>query len=129
MNVFLQSIKKFRVLWIFVILVVFLSFLADYTRKNREDIIYPEALDLVVATVEQEEITLREFALYVVHQETEVQKMAEIYDPEPTETIIADDIFYIRGVTFDMIMLICCYTKAFKAFLESNNRRLGIILG
>ena len=84
MNIFLQSVKKFRVLWIFVILVVLLSFLADYTRKNREDIVYPESLDLIVATVETEEITLREFALYVAHQEMEVQKLAEIYDPEDT---------------------------------------------
>ena len=31
-----------------------------------------------------EEITLREFALYVAHQEMEVQKQANVYDPQDT---------------------------------------------
>lgn len=84
MNVFLQSIKKFRVLWIFVIIFVVLSFVANYSRLNRADIYYPDSLDLVVATVGEEEITLREFALYVAHQEAEVQKQAEVYDPDDT---------------------------------------------
>lgn len=84
MNAFLQSVKKFRVLWIFVIFIVVLSFLADYSRRNREDIVYSESLDLVVATVEGEEITLREFALYVAFQEMEVQQQAKVYDPDDT---------------------------------------------
>lgn len=84
MKIFLQSVKKFRVLWGFAILFAVLSVVADYTRTSREDIVYPEALDLVVATVGEETITLREFALYVAHQEMEVQKQADIYDPEDT---------------------------------------------
>ena len=84
MKTFLQSVKKFRVLWIFVIAITVLSFFADYSRKNREDIVYPESLDLVVATVEGEDITLREFALYVAYQEAEVQKQAEVYEPDDT---------------------------------------------
>lgn len=84
MNTFLQSVKKFRVLWIFVLLFVLMSFVGDYTRQSREDINYPESLDLVVATVEGEDITLREFALYVAYQEAEVQKQAAVYDPDDT---------------------------------------------
>lgn len=84
MKIFLQSVKKFRVLWIFVVIVAVLSIFADYGRRNREDIIYPESLDVVVATVEEEDITLREFALYVAFQEAEVQKQAEVYEPDDT---------------------------------------------
>lgn len=84
MNTFLQSVKKFRVLWIVVLLIVVVTFIGDETRRGREDIIYPEALDLVVATVGEEDITLREFALYVAYQEAEVQKQAEVYDPDNT---------------------------------------------
>ena len=84
MKIFLQSVKKFRVLWIFVVIVAVLSIFADYSRRNREDIIYPESLDVVVATVEEEDITLREFALYVAFQEAEVQKQAEVYEPDDT---------------------------------------------
>lgn len=84
MKMFFQSVKKFRVLWIFAILFAIVSMIANHTRLSREDIVYPNSLDLVVATVEQEEITLREFALYVAHQEMEVQKQANVYDPEDT---------------------------------------------
>lgn len=84
MNTFLQSVKKFRVLWIFVIGFVALTFIANETYLSREYIHYPDSLDLVVATVGEEEITLREFALYVAYQEAEVQKLAEVYDPDDT---------------------------------------------
>lgn len=84
MNVFLQSVKKFRVLWGFVILMLILSGVAEVTRKNREDIVYNESLEMVVATVQEEEITLRDFAVYVAHQEKTVQEQAIIYDPENT---------------------------------------------
>ena len=84
MKAFLQSVKKFRGLWIFVIGFALLSVFADYSRRGKEDIVYPESLELVVATVGEEEITLREFALYVAHQEMEVQKQANVYDPQDT---------------------------------------------
>ncbi len=84
MKAFLQSVKKFRVLWIFVIGFALLTVFADYSRRAKEDIVYPKSLELVVATVGEEEITLREFALYVAHQEMEVQKQANVYDPEDT---------------------------------------------
>lgn len=84
MNTFFQSVKKFRVLWIFVIIFAVLSVIANETRQSRQDIVYPESLDLVVATVEGEEITLLDFAIYVAYQEAEVQKQAEVYDPDNT---------------------------------------------
>ena len=84
MKTFLQSVKKFRVLWIFAILFALVSVIANNSRINREDIVYSESLDMVVATVGKEEITLREFALYVAHQEAEVQKQANVYDAEDT---------------------------------------------
>lgn len=84
MNTFLQSVKKFRVLWIFVVIFAVLTIVANETRQSRQDIVYADSLDLVVATVGEEEISLREFAIYVAHQEAEVQKQAEVYDPENT---------------------------------------------
>lgn len=84
MNTFLQSVKKFRVLWIFVILFAVVTVIGNETRKSREDIVYPESLDMVVATVDEEEITLRDFAIYVAYQEAEVQQQAEVYNPDNT---------------------------------------------
>ena len=84
MKIFWESVKKFRVLWIFAAIFFVMTFIADDIRSSREDINYAESLDMVVATVEHDEISLREFVLYVAHQETEVQRQANVYDSENT---------------------------------------------
>lgn len=84
MDIFLQSIKKFRVLWMFALVFAVLTFVANETRQSREDIVYAESLDMELAVVEDESITLRDFAIYVAHQEAEVQEQANVYDPENT---------------------------------------------
>lgn len=126
MNVFLQSIKKFRVLWIFVIIFVVLSYVANYSRLNRADIYYPDSLDLVVATVREEEITLREFALYVAHQEAEVQKQAEIYDPDDTNKYwnVHTDGVYINQAARSEAMSMAIHDELFYQLALELNIRL-----
>lgn len=82
MKLFLQSMKKFRVLWLFVIGFALLMHIAEVSRESRTDIVYSESLDMVVATVQDEDITLRDFAIYVAYQEAVVQQQAKVYDPE-----------------------------------------------
>lgn len=84
MNVFWNSVKKFRVLWIFVLTIAGLMLLANGINQNRAYIEYAKSLDLIVATVEGEEITLRDFALYVAYQEEKIEEQAQIYDAEYT---------------------------------------------
>lgn len=85
MKLFLESFKKFRYVWMLVLVMVLLGIWANQSHLSKEQIVYSESLDLVVARVEQDEITLRDFAVYVAHQEKEVQKLAEIYDAENTK--------------------------------------------
>lgn len=84
MKIFLESMKKFRVLWIFALAIFLLSFIADKSYQNRQDLVYNQSLDEVVAEVEGQNITLRDFAVYVVFQEDFVQEQALIYDSENT---------------------------------------------
>ncbi len=84
MKIFLESMKKYRVLWIFSIIMLILALISVNESKSRQPLVYHESLDEVVATVQGEEITLREFALYVVHQEAEVGEQARIYNSENT---------------------------------------------
>lgn len=84
MKIFLESMKKFRVLWIFVILIFVLSIVANSSYQSRQSLVYSQSLDKVVATVEGEDITLRDFAVYVAFQENEVEEQALIYDSEDT---------------------------------------------
>lgn len=79
-----EFINKYKVTAILLIITIIMGMVAVRTRTSREDIVYSESLDMVVATVEDEEITLRDFAVYVAHQEAEVNEQAIIYDPEDT---------------------------------------------
>lgn len=126
MNIFLQSVKKFRVLWIFVIVYALLLYIATITSENREDIYYPESLDLVVATVEKEEITLREFALYVAHQEAEVQMQAEVYDPDATRKYwnVHTDGVYISHAARNEAMAMAIHDELFYQMAAELNLEL-----
>lgn len=79
-----ELIKKYKITLILLIITIIMGGIAVENRVNREDIIYNESLSSVVAVVEDESITLREFAVYVAHQEAQVQEQAIIYDPEDT---------------------------------------------
>lgn len=80
----IEFIKRYKVTFILLVITIIMAFVAVDTRLSREDIVYHDALDLVVATVEESEITLRDFAVYVAHQEAEVEEQAIIYDPQDT---------------------------------------------
>ena len=82
MNIFLQSMKKYRVLWIFTAVMLAASAISLIMGGNRQKLVYNQELELVVATIEEESITLREFAVYVAFQEAEVDVQARIYNPE-----------------------------------------------
>lgn len=84
MKTFFDSMKKFRVLWILVLVFAVMVFIANETRLGREEIVYHESLDKVVATVQGQDITLRDFAVYVAHQEAAVQDQAYAYDMDNT---------------------------------------------
>lgn len=85
MKIFWESMKKYRVLWIFSIIMLVLALVSVDESGSRQMLVYNEALDEVVATVQGEDITLREFALYVAHQEAEVDEQARIYNPDNTK--------------------------------------------
>lgn len=68
MKTFFESMKKFRGLWILVLVLVALIYLADAMYNNQDKLVYRESLDMVLATIQEEDFTLREFAVYVAHQ-------------------------------------------------------------
>ena len=76
--------QKYRIIVFLVLLFLVMGMVAVHTRTSREELMYSESLDMVVATVEGERITLRDFAVYVAHQEASVQEQAIVYDAENT---------------------------------------------
>ena len=85
MEFFWNSVKKYRVLWIFTIIMFVMAILALGEGNSRQYLVYKDSLDTVVATVQGEEITLLDFAVYVAHQEAETHKQAIVYNPDNTK--------------------------------------------
>ncbi len=115
MKTFLESMKKFRVLWIFAIFMLILTYIADQTRLAREKIVYSESLDMVLATVQEEEFTLRDFAVYVAHQESEVQDQALAYDMNNTRKYwnVRTDLGFISQVARNEAMSMAIHDELF----------------
>ena len=123
MKVFFESMKKFRVLWIFALLIAVLAIVANYTRLSREEIVYSESLDVVVATVQGEDFTLRDFAVYVAHQEAEVQDQAYAYDMDDTRKYwnVRTDYGFISQVARDEAMSMAIHDTLFYQLYQDLN--------
>ena len=119
--------KKFRVLWILVLVLVGMIYIANETRLSREKIVYPESLDVVVATVQEEEIELREFAVYVAHQEAQVQEQALAYDMENTKKYwnVRTDMGFISQVARNEAMSMAIHDELFFQLYQELNIELS----
>ena len=85
MEIFLNSVKKYRVLWVFTLIMLVLAIFSLGGGNSRQSLVYKDSLDKVVATVQGEDITLLDFAVYVAYQEAEVHKQAVVYNPQNTK--------------------------------------------
>ena len=115
MKTFLESMKKFRVLWIFTLLMLLVAYMGNATRLERERITYYESLDMVLVTVQEEDFTLRDFAVYVAHQEAEVQDQAIAYDMNNTRRYwnVRTDMGFISQVARNEAMSMAIHDELF----------------
>ena len=115
MKTFFESMKKFRVLWILVVVFAILIGIANQISLNRGNIVYAESLDEVVATIQGEDFTLRDFAVYVAHQEAEVQDQAYAYDYEDTRKYwnVRTDVGFISQVARNEAMSMAIHDELF----------------
>ena len=123
MKTFFESMKKFRVLWIFALVFAGLLFIANETRLGRAKIVYPESLDMVLATVQEEELTLRDFAVYVAHQEEAVQEQALAYDIDNTRKYwnVRTDMGFISQVARNEAMSMAIHDELFYQLYQELN--------
>ena len=127
MKTFWESMKKFRVLWIVVLVFALLVFLANETRLSREKIVYPESLDTVVAVVQGEDITLRDFAVYVAHQEAQVQEQALAYDMDNTRKYwnVRTDMGFVSQVARNEAMSMAIHDTLFYQLYQGLDIKLS----
>ena len=134
MKTFFESMKKFRVLWILVLVFAGMIYIANETRLSREQIVYVESVDMVLATVQGEEFTLREFAVYVAHQEAAVHEQALAYDMDNTKRYwnVRTDLGFISQVARNEAMSMAIHDELFYQLyqelkLEFSEEELRII--
>ena len=127
MKTFFESMKKYRVLWIFVLFFAAVMVIGNEVRLGRENIVYCEALDTVVATVQDKEITLRDFAVYVAHQEAEVQDQAFAYDMNNTRKYwnVRTDMGFISQVARNEAMSMAIHDELFYQLYQELNMELS----
>lgn len=127
MKTFFESMKKYRVLWVFVILFAGVMVIANETRLGRQNIVYYEELDTVVATVQDKELTLRDFAVYVAHQEAEVQDQAFAYDMSNTRKYwnVRTDMGFISQVARNEAMSMAIHDELFYQLYQEFNMELS----
>jgi len=115
MKTFFESMKKFRVLWILVLAFVAMLYIANESRISRAEIIYPQSLDMIVASVEGVDITLRDFAVYVAHQERAVQDQALAYDEDDTRKYwnVRTDMGFVNQVARNEAMSMAIHDALF----------------
>ena len=76
-----QKLKITAVL-LLIVLVLGIFSVAEYER--RRELVFAEALDEVILTVDQRELKLSELAFYVAYQEQQIEAAARIYNPDNT---------------------------------------------
>jgi len=127
MKTFFESMKKFRVLWILVLAFVAMLYIANESRISRAEIIYPQSLDMIVASVEGVDITLRDFAVYVAHQERAVQDQALAYDEDDTRKYwnVRTDMGFVNQVARNEAMSMAIHDTLFYHLYQDLNIELS----
>ena len=76
--------RKYTRLFTLVLLLIIVGLLVGswWQTKQRQQLVYPESLDKVAASVNGTSLTLRDIAFYVAYEEAEVEKQAFAYDAE-----------------------------------------------
>lgn len=77
--------QKLRFTAVLVVLLIILGTVSYREQGKRQKLSFPESLDLVVVTVDGEQVSLREMAFYIAYEEGSMEDAAIIYNPDNTD--------------------------------------------
>lgn len=77
--------QKLRFTAVLVVLLIILGTASYREQGKRQKLSFPESLELVVVTVDGEQVTLREMAFYIAYEEGSMEDAAIIYNPDNTD--------------------------------------------
>ena len=123
MKSFWESTKKFRVLWIIVLAFAGMVYLANASFLSKQEVEYAKSLDMVLATIQEQDFTLRDFAVYVAHQEAAVQEQALAYDIDDTRKYwnVRTDMGFISHVARNEAMSMAIHDELFYQLYQELN--------
>lgn len=76
--------KKLCVTAVLLVLLVVMGAQSIQNGLQKQDLVFPEALEEVAVTVDGRELTLQELAFYIAYEEGQIEADAYIYNPEDT---------------------------------------------
>lgn len=76
--------QKFKFTIILLVIVIALGVLARAEYQSRQPLVFVDALDEVILTVDGRELALKDLAFYIAYQEGTIEKTAHIYNPDDT---------------------------------------------
>lgn len=68
-----------------IVLVIVLGVYSVYLRNSKKKLVYADSLDCVAVTVNGTDLNLRQLAFYVAYEEMQVEKEAQVYNPDDTK--------------------------------------------
>ena len=77
-----RSRKKYIITVVLAVLVVVLGWKSYDSSTSKKALSYPQSLDQKAVCVNGTDLTLRQLAFYVAYEEGEVEKQAEVYNPD-----------------------------------------------
>ena len=81
----IRNPRKYMVTIVLGVIVIILGMFTLRSAGSRKDLSYTECLDQTAVTVNGQNVTFREAALYVAYEEQSVQEQALVYDMDHTD--------------------------------------------
>lgn len=78
--------ERLKTTLVLLVLVIATGLAAYKQQVQRTKLVYADSLDMVALTVDEEELDLRDMAVYVALQEKKVQQDALVYNPDKPES-------------------------------------------
>lgn len=118
--------ERLRTTLVLLVLVMATGMAAYKQQVQRTKLVYADSADLIALTVDENDISLREMAVYVAYQEKRVQQDALVYDSDKPEKYwnAYTNQHFVRKVAEDAIIDMAAHDEIFYQMAISE----GIVL-
>ena len=119
--------ERLKTTLVLLVLVIATGLAAYKQQVQRTKLVYADSLDMVALTVDEEELDLRDMAVYVALQEKKVQQDALVYNPDKPESYwnAYTNQHFVRAMSTGNLVRFFQYQKIFSDSLHRNLQQFG----